>query len=275
MGKLEATALILLILMVFSASGKIAHRNKNTVTPSRIPQAEHQENTAEKQEGTLKTWDFKDFNQIEPNPAPKYSSENFDFIYSTFKDFIKSQNFLNKLSTSDPRYKGFSTVFEILFSNPPNIMVETNFNSFIETNCINKGCSSLIFGHLATNLNAKLYSLNPKNIKENGEIEEGNVYPGHVEIVFEKPADFLSVFDKGKIGFLYLNSEGCGEGEKNLKFDRLLEVMAAYPRLTEKATIMIDGCAGELIGSFELVHEFLTNKGWKLYFHEFQRIYIR
>ncbi|OMJ87979.1 hypothetical protein SteCoe_10222 [Stentor coeruleus] len=263
--------LILMNIIVLSEGGRINRNRNNIQIPSKNNEAESQDKNAENQGETIHNWDFNSLKQVELNPAPKYPSENFNFIYSTFKDFIKNQNFFNKLPTSDHRYKGFSTAFDILFSNPPTIMIETSFNSFTETICISNGCSTSVFGHLAKNLNAKLYSLVPKN----GEIEGQNMYPEHVDIVFDEPVDFLSVFDKGKIGFLYLNNESCGENIESLKFNRLLEVMAAYPRLSEKAVVMVDGCDGNMAGSSEFVHEFFTNKGWKLYFDEFQKIYIR
>jgi len=172
-------------------------------------------------------------------------------------------------------------------------IVELGTSEMGEKSCIDKGCSTVLFGQWVKNRNelyssrkniamSKLYSVDSKKEKIEKAKEVYSKYPKvieNIQFLHEEKAvaDFITRFDK-PIDILYINQDQGqvqGQGQVpekatlEVKRMHLSEIRAALPKLSKHAFVIIDNIQ---FGHGDLVIQELATRGFKILSDDYQAI---
>jgi len=180
-----------------------------------------------------------------------------------------------KIDPSDKRFKTFEYVLKEMENRDARIIVETGTARHGTKNCRGDGCSTCIWADWASQNNGYVYSvdISPKALA-NAKAAIGNLGV-FVSFVQSDSVDFLRQFD-GSIDFLYLDSFGFKKNDPlPSQMHHLLEIEAAYSKLTTNSIVMIDDCDLPHGGKGYLVVKYLQDRGWKIAQKGYQIVMVR
>lgn len=177
-----------------------------------------------------------------------------------------------RLWHADKRFASYLLVLGLLELRQAKILVETGTARNGNLNFGGDGGSTIIFGHWASQNQAKLYSvdIDPKAVINSQAVVQ--VYGEHVEVICADSLGFLANFDQ-PIDFLYLDSYDF-EYNNPLPSQQhhLYELENAYSKLHKNSIIMIDDCDLPHGGKGRLAIDYLLERGWKIVFKGYQVI---
>lgn len=207
--------------------------------------------------------------------APETELHSLATLQNSYYSILIEIVLNSKLPVHEFRYGAYKTIIKYFAFNFPKILVETGTSRYGEKACKVEGCSTLIFGHIAKIISAKLYSIDFNEESRKGAQSIVDKYQDNIELVNAESIDYLSHFDYGLIDFLYLDSQEFDTNVEPSQKHYLNEIIAAYPKLSNKAAVMIDDCGFHKIGNCDLVQEFLIGRGWRIHFNEYLRIFTK
>lgn len=186
-----------------------------------------------------------------------------------------SQKYLiHRLEKRDKRYASFLQALKLLKQRRAKVLVETGTARNGTLNFSGDGGSTIIFGHWASQNQAKLYSvdINPDAvINAQGVLKK---YGEHVEVICADSIGFLADFDR-LIDFLYLDSYDFDfNNPLPSQLHHLNELSKAYSKLHKDSIVMIDDCDLPHGGKGLLAIEYLLERGWKIIFQGYQVILV-
>ncbi|OMJ76601.1 hypothetical protein SteCoe_24011 [Stentor coeruleus] len=221
----------------------------------------------------IKCESFESCNNL--HPAPETQLYSLETLQNSFYSILIEIVLNSKLSVHEFRYEAYKSIIKYFTLNFPKILVETGTSRYGEKACDVEGCSTLIFGHIAKYISAKLYSIDINEESRKGAQSIIDKYHENIELIDSESIDYLTHFDYGLIDFLYLDSQEFDVDVEPSQKHYLKEISAAYPKLSKNAAVMIDDCGFHKIGNCDLVQEFLIERGWKIHFNEYLRIFTR
>lgn len=180
---------------------------------------------------------------------------------------FSANSFLDSfLSREDKRYHTFAKTLELLEERNCKILVETGTARDGDKECVGDGCSTLIFGKWA-----QMHEANFTSIDNNPEaIEIAKGFTESVQFITKNSVEALENFEE-EIDFLYLDSYDFDSIHPlPSQIHHLKEIIAAYPKLSEKCVILIDDCGQAFGGKGRFVVAYLTMRGWECIENEYQ-----
>ena len=211
------------------------------------------------------------------NPPIRSSTFNYTSTFDTLLQIIPRIILKDRLllGAGDQRWVTFNLVIPLLIKRKAKLFLETGTSRFGDKECGGDGCSTILFGHLAKLIGAKLYSVDiSKEFCEEAR-KVTKEFGDSVEIIVSDSLEFIKNFEKGLIDFLYLDSFDFDPITPLVsQMHHLQEIELAYPKIHKRTVIMIDDCLLQDMGKCKLVDEFLKGEGWAVVKSAYQIIYV-
>ena len=210
------------------------------------------------------------------SPIRDFSISKDPKLVSLLKKKLQASTIVTeRIPLYNPRFSSFYELTQLLLKRKPKIMVETGTARAGIDHCISDGCSTVLIGKIAQILGSKLYSV---DISADSCIRSRNVtsfLEDSVEVIEGDSISYLKSFNVGLIDFLYLDSYDFEADNPNPSQEHHhKEIIAAYNKLHKSSIVMVDDCTLIHGGKCPLVRNYLLERGWTLYFSNYQQIFI-
>lgn len=125
------------------------------------------------------------------------------------------------------------------------------------------GCSTYLFGEVAARYDGHLWTCDMSERVIATARQETRRFAGSITYVCSDSVAFLHEFN-GRIDLLYLDSMDCPRiGDETLaQQHNLRELMAALPKLAERAVVLLDDNHFSNGGKARLTKQYLRDQGW-------------
>lgn len=194
----------------------------------------------------------------------------------TENDIKSSEDYLkSRISQDNGRYNSFIIALDLMKERGASCIVETGTARYGDRNFSGDGGSTIIFGDWAHQNHADFFTV---------DIDQGAIgnaknasiqYNENIRFVCSDSIQYLRNFDR-PIDFLYLDSFDLDvDNPTPSQKHHLREIEVAFDKLHDRSIVMIDDCGFSHRGKGGMVIDFLTEKGWEIFYNGAQVILVK